>query len=245
MSNVPEPPPFDFPDLLQNVQCPLPYKCDCLYRSLTVTSEEATAFEVETRKQSDSSKWHNLRKHRLTSSKFKRICSRRDNFKSLAEKLLSNSNIQTKQMKFGLENEPVAAQNYADKFGRNTYAVGFVVNPSACHLGCSPDRRVYDPDVPESYGLLEIKCPSKESVTQCPYLVLRSNYKLQLKRTHEYFYQIMGQLFITGAPWCDFFVYCQNDFHCERVYPDQAFFEEMKNKLDAFYFDYFLPSLAH
>ena len=49
--------------------------------------------------------------------------------------------------------------------------VGFVVNPSAFHLGCSPDRRVYDPDATEAHGLLEVKCPSINSITKCKYLV--------------------------------------------------------------------------
>ena len=58
-----------------------------------------------------------------------------------------------------------------------------------------------------------------------------------------YFYQIQGQMGLTGAKWCDFMVYCDNDYHIERIYFDTNFFDNMKQKLDTFYFTYFLPEV--
>ena len=50
-------------------------------------------------------------------------------------------------MKRGLAFEGTAAQKYADELGVDIHDVGFVTYPSACHLGCSPDRRLYEPEV--------------------------------------------------------------------------------------------------
>ena len=147
-------------------------------------------------------------------------------------------------MKRGLDLEPIAAEEYSKLFGINTYTVGFVINPSAPHLGASADRRVFDPDESEPFGLLEIKCPSVMDVADCKYLKASPNGELRLKTTHEYYYQVMGQMGITGCTWCDFFVFTEEGYHYERIPYSAQFFTEMKTKLDQFFFDYFLPALA-
>ena len=159
------------------------------------------------RTQAQSDIWHRLRENRLTSSNFKKVCSRQSNFENLALQL-NRKNKQSAAMKYGIEMEPVAAKVYANTFGRNTYKVGFIINPSVSYLGCSPERRVYDPDAEDKYGLLEIKCTTFDSVSECTYLKL-SNGILTLKKSHGYFNQVMGQLAFTGAPWCDFFCSCK------------------------------------
>ena len=103
-----------------------------------------------------------------------------------------------------LQHEPAADELYATVFGMKVYKVGFVINPSAYFLGCSPDRRVYDSSVDE-YEFLEMKCPSIEKVSDCKCLKVLNN-QLSSKRNHDYFYQIMGQLGITGFAWFDFFI---------------------------------------
>ena len=142
-------------------------------------------------------------------------------------------------MKRGIEQEPVAAAEYTTVTGNPVYACGFVVNPHAPHLGTSPDRKVIEKNGESTnYGLLEIKSPSKNSFTLCPYLSKQEDGSYKLKESHEYYYQIIGQLGITGMTWCDFFVKCVEDHHLERIYFDPAKWVQMKNKLDVFYFDY-------
>ena len=65
----------------------------------------------------------------------------------------------------------------------------------------------------------------------------------KLKKTHSYYYQVMGQMLLTGREWVGFYVYCKSDFHLERVRFDAGFCSEMKMKLDKFYFEYLLPEL--
>lgn len=81
-------------------------------------------------------------------------------------RLLKSKNIMTAQMKYGTENEPVAAKTYSEITGHSVYLCGFVINPSAPYLGTSPDRKVFDPNGIPQFGLLEIKCPSKDSFTE-------------------------------------------------------------------------------
>jgi hypothetical protein len=91
-------------------------------------------------------------------------------------------------------------------------------------------------------GLLEIKCTTASSVTKCDFLVLPKkllNPQLQLKRNHEYYYQVMGQMGITGASWCDCFVYARDDYHVERIVFDESSFAEMMTKLSSFFYNIF------
>ena len=80
------------------------------------------------RTQTQSDIWHRLRENRLTSSNFKKVCSRQSNFENLALQL-NKINKQSAAMKYGIDMEPVAAKVYANTFCRNTYKVGFIINP--------------------------------------------------------------------------------------------------------------------
>lgn len=147
--------------------------------------------------------------------------------------------------------EPVAAMAYANiaKNGRvNLFPSGLIINPKCPWLGCTPDRKVHDIESEAAgllpFGLLEIKVVQEGAVdfSGVRYLSLNpATNKLALKRTHEYFYQVQCQLGLSGLEWCDFFSYINDTtFHCERILFEQLFFEEGKDKVDMFYFDYFL-----
>ena len=99
----------------------------------------------------------------------------------------------------------------------------------------------YDPEADPSFGLLEIKCPVLESINDCKFLTRSPEGLLHLKKSHEYYYQIIGQLGLAGNQWWDLFVKADADYHCERIYFDEDFFYAMKEKLDIFYFNHFLP----
>lgn len=73
-------------------------------------------------------------------------------------------------------------------------------------VGCSPDGVVDD-------GLIEIKCPS--------YGVMM-DYLVEQTLPKEYFYQVHGQMWVTGALWCDFVAYHPKlPFFVLRVYRDE------------------------
>jgi hypothetical protein len=242
---VPHLPSFTFPDLSDCVSGFLPLNFDLAgkYNSLYVSDAQSKEYELQTRTQSESVEWHNLRKNRITASNFKRVCSRQANFDALSMQLHTSRRVVTAAMRHGLEREPVAAEQYAQIFGRNVYRVGFCINPSCCFLGCSPDRRVYDCDEHENpWGLLEIKCTEQLTVTACKYLVPTADTAghLKIRKSHEYYYQVMGQMGLTGSAWCDFFVFAKDDFHCERIHFDEVMFSQMLSELTHFFFAYFI-----
>lgn len=151
--------------------------------------------------------------------------------------------MQTAAMRYGIQHEDEAANQYADQFGRVVYPVGFVINPSLPHLGCSPDRRVYDPSENDPWGLLEIKCTPSDCLSDLNYLKHNSRTgTYSLKKTHAYYFQTMGCIGLTGSAWEDFFVFCRSEFHCERIYFDPMLFSEMLEKLNHFYFDIHLSA---
>lgn len=105
------------------------------------------------------------------------------------------------ELKFGLDHENEATESYVSLTGNNVFKTGFVINPSSCLLGTSPDREVVDPNSVPMHGHLEIRCPNSDSITNLKYLDLINN-TYKLKTTHEYYHQIMGQMGITGLLYC-------------------------------------------
>ncbi|XP_078681326.1 uncharacterized protein LOC144916167 isoform X1 [Branchiostoma floridae x Branchiostoma belcheri] len=247
IGNAPDRPKCPCPPLVQEYDTmSLSEDLQSAYRSVMCSTAESDDYEASTRAQSECPEWTKLRSVRLTASKFKDVCSRQKDFESLAQRF-QRKTVRTSAMERGLQLEPTAANVYAQHKGVNVYPIGFVINPSAPHLGCSPDRLVYDPTAPDDqkWGLLEIKCPDKDSYQDCQYLKKSVNDgQYHLKTVHQYYFQVLGQLGITGFKWCDFMVYCKDDFIVNRITFDQSFFDDMKKKLDLFYFEHLLPCLG-
>ena len=122
-----------------------------------------------TTKMSKLASRNTLRAQRLSSSKCKDVCTRRADFESLAVRQLKKT-VQTAAMKHGINTEEKAASAYADSGDCNVFPAGIVINPSCPHLAASPDRRVYDHSENNPWGLLEIKCPVKDSISELSYL---------------------------------------------------------------------------
>ena len=236
-------PPFNLPELSSNFARVLSEEEHEILEGFSVTVDLSRDYERLTREQSLSADWKRLRKYRFTASKhFKQISSRRKDHDKLAESILIEKHIQTASMLFGLQHENEAAKVYSRTTGNNVYNVGMVINPTASYLGCSPDRRVFD-NTENEFGLLEIKCPQATSFVEMPYLQ-QSDDSFHLKSTHMYYHQIQGQMGITGSKWCDLIIYCEDDIHVERIKFDSDFFQKIKDKVDMFYFNYFLPLIV-
>lgn len=57
---------------------------------------------------------------------------------------------------------------------------------------------------------------------------------LYVKKDHEYYAQVQGQLMITGCDFCDFVFYTKKDIHVNRLLPDITFIESMLTNLADF-----------
>ena len=237
-----------YPDLPRNnvmrndLSIVLNNKQSVTMQGLLLSMEEIKRFEEQTRLQSQSALWHKVRSHRITASKIGEIYRRRKDHSTLADRLKSTRHITTAAMRQGLAFEPVAAESYArvKDYRLNLYPCGVVVNYWCPWLAASPDRKVYNPDMFPEYGLLEIKCPQVGSVLECKYLSKDQDGSLKLKKNHPYYYQVLTQLAVTGLDWCDFFVWCNNDHHLETVYFNGDVWQNVKDKVDDFYFSYFM-----
>lgn len=121
-------------------------------------------------------------------------------------------------------------------FNTNISDVGLVISQDRPYLAASPDGLCNE-------VVLEFKCPysarDKEiTPVNVPYLTEKG-----LKITHDYYFQIQGQLFCTRKFTCHFCVFTQQDFRVFVIERDEAFIRDMLSKLDAFYATYFQPAL--
>lgn len=249
ITRVPEGPefpklPISTHDLTRTYEIVLTENEQLFLDGIAVSQEQAEELEELTRKQSDCPEWHNLRKKRLTSSTFKDIVIRKKDFDTLTNRLTSSRKVQTAAMKHGIENEATAVLEYATHKNVNIKPCGFVINPDAPFLGSSPDRIVYDPNEICPFGVLEVKCPVKESYTEAQFLSENTDGSYKLKHSHAYYLQVMGQMALTGLTWGDFCVWTQNDMHIERIYFDKDVWFQTYEKLCVYYFDHFMKKFV-
>lgn len=113
-------------------------------------------------------------------------------------------------MKRGLDKEPAAVEEYCRLMEVNHYPCGFLIHPNAPWIGSSSDGIVFDPRGQPVFGLVEVKCPNVTSYVDCPYIKIHDGTEM-LRKSHLYFWQIQGQMLISGFDWCDFVVYAQED----------------------------------
>lgn len=125
-------------------------------------------------------------------------------------------------------------------------------------LGASGDGRVHDAG---EEGVLEIKCPFSLkgkpvhkmeiqdilNLTDPAFCLVEGNDGPRLRRDHDYYAQVQGEMALMGLPWCDFVVWtsakCGNIF-IERIFFDAEFVRAMMPKLVAFYSNYVIPKLT-
>lgn len=129
---------------------------------------------------------------------------------------------------------------------------GLFISSSVGYLGASPDGLVYRGG--EVCGCIEVKCPFSvrdstiSDACMKPQFFCTKDEKgiIAVKRSHNYFYQIQGQLAVLKLPWCDFIVWTNIDFHVERVLADTTFWNnKCLPKLNSFYYNVMLPEIVY
>lgn len=96
---------------------------------------------------------------------------------------------------------------------------------------------MYDPKADPVFELVEVKCPNVRSYVAYASLRVSSG----VLQSHTYYWQVQGQLLISGLKWCDFVVYTEDDMFFQRIYRDEGVIKTIKEKVDYFYF--YLPIL--
>ncbi|CAC5380704.1 unnamed protein product [Mytilus coruscus] len=141
---------------------------------------------------------------------------------------------------YGIANEIKAKEKYADKYCNNhLHDCGLVVSPSFSFLGVTPDGKVCSN---LETGIIEIKCPYsvcdmtiEEELDTANFCLLKAGDNYIINKSHDYYYQVQGQLLVTGAPYCEHIVYNKDDFAVAKVLPEKEFQMSMFVKLCKLY----------
>ena len=214
---------------------------------LYVTKDKLNYIEMKTRAQSQSAEWKCERKYRFTASNFGLITKRKRNHNSLINNLLNPKPFHSRYTAHGNKYESTALQQYQKymhSFGKSIVLLksGFVVCRDAPFLGASPGGKVIDAGCSEPYGLVEVKCPETkyrvsplDACSDPKFYLHEIAGKPQLRRDHNYYAQVQGQLGVTQAKWCDFLIYTSRGLGIERIKYDHQYWINMKNTLQSYY----------
>ena len=131
---------------------------------------------------------------------------------------------------------------------------GLFINKEFPYIHATPDFLLSCDCCGQGCG--EVKCPISitnadfgEYTTKTSSCLQRVNESLQLKRTHNYFYQVQQQLFtLPERRYCDFVVFAidsEDNSHivCDRIYPDQLHSKTVMPKLELFWKICILPEV--
>lgn len=224
--------------------------------------------EVLTRGQSKTPAWFTWRHNRITASKAHSVAhSHFANGRSsvppqsyMASITGSGSNVRTRAMTWGVENEAVAVGSYrrlkSEQLGREVRVqeCGLFIDPQRPWLAASPDGIVLD----QGRRLcLEVKCPYKHrerTVRQACQVDRTFCLELEeaaggdgphyrLKTGHSYYTQIQCQLAVMGMQQAELVVFTLKETAIVPVAFNPQFWEETLNKLERFYRDGVLPHL--
>jgi len=211
-----------------------------------ITSEEISDIEMKTRGQADNDVWHLSREGRLTASKFFSFVHGSGK-SSLAHSSLYPSRFASEATNHGIKYEPVAVKTYIEKYGITAEEVqecGLFILGSHPFIAGSPDSLL------STDGVIEVKCPyttRKEEVSPDHHIFLEmsNDGDLKLKEAHQYYYQVQGQLLVTGRSFCDFVVWTFKGCERIKVPRNEAFIDLLFCDLYNFYSNYMKPAVIN
>ncbi|XP_035691259.1 uncharacterized protein LOC118426108 [Branchiostoma floridae] len=141
---------------------------DTYMRTTTLTKEKQMEIEEETRGQSSSNAWREVRQEKLTASNFKSAISCTVEPSNKIKAMIYN-NFSTAATAYGNRNEAVAVEEYVDLIqeehpGAQCIEAGLILSFERPWLGASVDRLVMKDG--HNIGGLEVKCPfSKQGLS--------------------------------------------------------------------------------
>ena len=214
--------------------------------------------ESATRGQAENPVWIEQRVSRCTASNFKDICTRMDTIAKQPEikptamvdrimgcKVVSQD---IPALMYGRRMEPVAAQKYIKiqkKCRHRPLKVeecGLFMDSKYPYIGASPDRLI---SCCCGEGVLEIKCPlscadKTPSALTVKYLSEEKGV-VRLNPKHAYFFQVKGQMAVTGRKWTDFFIFSHKEYYLERIIFDNNFCQDVQSQIVGFWTKYVYP----
>lgn len=234
--------------------------CSCatifLFYHLPYTPEETTDIEQITKGQSQNKNWHLLRKGLLTASNFHQICISTNGEKT-AESLIKpglNESCLPLAVSFGRKYESKARAMFmkGHRFKHRHCSVdvpGLVLYQDSSFPGiaCSPDG-IVNCSLCGKF-LVEIKCSFKykcyypKNALKLSGICIEKDGEYIVKPTHKYYFQIQGQMALTGIDKCYLVLYTHKGIATVTVEFDEEFWFSVRNKLLSFYRDFYFPVL--
>ncbi|KAH9364968.1 hypothetical protein HPB48_015290 [Haemaphysalis longicornis] len=126
---------------------------------------------------------------------------------------------------------------------------GLLVDPSCPRLGLSPERLIFDPSETPVHGLLEIRCPysqkekSFSEIADPFYMVKEHQGTFREDRSHDYYFQVLGQMALAGLSWTYFAMFSDQFMIVERIRFCEQEWAVARPKLDHSFFSVLLPYL--
>lgn len=187
-------------------------------QGLQKAKQEISSIEERTRSQYNCLEWLKI----LTASNFGTICRRKaTTFCSpLVKSLLSANYIRSASMDWGKNHEAKALEDL-EKFAKiKIKKCGLFLNEEYPFLGATPDGLVGDS------GLVEIKSPWSarhltpvDAITQKKVTIWKTTNQghVSINIQHKWYYQVQGQLAITGRSYCVFCVWTPLGIKTETI----------------------------
>ncbi|KAK7893342.1 hypothetical protein WMY93_022494 [Mugilogobius chulae] len=231
-------------------------KCSELRRNIFITAEQASQVERVSRFQAFSKEWHQFRLGRITASRLKSVCHTtvENPAQSVIKNICNPTKFSTAATRWGCAHEKDALERYKMEMKtlHASFSIqdsGFVINPKYPYMGATPDSLVSCECC--GNGCVEVKCPFclragkiEDNLGSKSCLEINQDHKLQLKHTHQYYYQVQCQMFLCERDYCDFVVWTEKDVHFERIEPDELFWQEISSKASVFFDSVILPELV-
>ena len=99
-------------------------------------------------------------------------------------------------------------------------------------------------------GTVKVKCPycvrDKEIPERLEKVSCMENVagKIQLRKSHQYYYQIQTQVFVCNVDYCDFVIWTEEGLLHDRMEPDHALWDEICERATGFFKRAVLPELV-
>jgi len=190
------------------------------------------------------------RRNLITASNFGRIiCLGNDTgCENFIKSMLYTSNIDSKAMEYGREHEQEARSELEKVLDVKIIKCGLFIDKNDYFLGATPDGLLGNDT------LIELKCPfsaanitPEEGIHQRKITLWKINKNKEIigiNTNHKYFYQVQGQLHITGRKFGIIAYWTNKGIKYETIERDDIFWDtKMFPKLQKFFYNCLLPEL--
>ncbi|KAF2884822.1 hypothetical protein ILUMI_21355, partial [Ignelater luminosus] len=235
--------------------CDLDNEITKIMERLQIASKQIQLdLEQKTRGQYSNPRYVTEKMHRLTASNFGAVIRRRPSTScdALVRRILGRTYFTSPAIEYWLRNESVALQKFTEKTGKIVNQCGLLVDLEHGFLGASPDGIINANEICEvkclhTVAKLDLTLEQAVKMKKVACLKLAKDMSISINKQHDYYYQIQGQLAITGAHVCNFIVYTgeANELYIQQVKRD---YEQWKSvwlpKLVTFFKECVAPEIV-